>query len=69
MTTKVMDIVLSRLYLDAQFRDLLRHDPEQALAGYDLAPHERAALSRLKVRARRAIRSRLETKDLWSSPT
>ena len=63
MTIKVMDTVLSRLYLDEKFRELLRHDPERALAGYDLTPHERAALSRLKKCASRtkSSESGLET--------
>jgi hypothetical protein len=50
MSVKIMDEVLSRLFLDKEFRQLLRHNPEHALAGYDLTPKERAALSKLRKR-------------------
>ena len=49
--TKVMDEILSRWFLDKQFRDQLRNDPAQALAGYDLTPEQQARLFRLKKRA------------------
>lgn len=48
MSIKVMDEVLSRIILDKAFRELLRDDPERALAGYDLTLEERAALARLR---------------------
>ena len=52
MSIKAMDEVLSRIVRDKAFRDLLRHDPEHALVGYDLTPQERANLAKLKKRAR-----------------
>jgi hypothetical protein len=51
MTIKAMDEILSRMVLDKSFRELLHRDPEQALAGYDLTPLERAAWFKLKKRS------------------
>ena len=53
MSIKVMDEVFIRLVRDKDFRELLRRDPEQALADYDLTPEERAAFARLSRRSRR----------------
>ena len=53
MSIKVIDEVLSRMILDKEFRDLLRHDPEHTLASYELIPEERAALYRLRKQATR----------------
>ena len=38
------DEVLERLVMDPAFRDVLRADPDRALAGYRLEPQERAVL-------------------------
>ena len=38
------DEVLERLVMDPAFRDVLRADPDRALAGYRLQPQERAVL-------------------------
>lgn len=54
MSTKEMDAVLSRMFLDGEFRRLLREDPEQALAGYNLSPIHKARLLRLKKPAQRS---------------
>ena len=48
MSVKAMDVVLSRLYLDKTFRELLRHDPKAALANFDLTPEEQVRLAKLK---------------------
>ncbi|WP_420644479.1 Os1348 family NHLP clan protein [Candidatus Leptofilum sp.] len=48
MSTQVMDEVLSRWFRDAQFREQLRNDPEQALANYDLTSEQRHRLFKLK---------------------
>ena len=52
MSTKVMDEILSRWFRDGQFREQLRHNPEQALAGYDLTREQRVRLFKLKKRVR-----------------
>ena len=48
MSTKEMDAVLSRWFMDGKFRQQLREDPEVALAGYNLSPAHRARLLNLK---------------------
>jgi hypothetical protein len=54
MSTKVMDEILSRLFLDGEFRERLRTDPQQALVWYgydlDLTAVEKARLSKYKRR-------------------
>ncbi len=60
MSTKAMDEILSRWFLDGQFRAQLRRDPEQALSGYDLTPEQRARLFKLK---RPAPQDKPETVD------
>ena len=58
MSTKVMDEILVRLFLDGEFRERLRTDPQQALVGYgydlDLTAEEKARLSKYK---RRTLKS------------
>lgn len=56
MSTKIkaMDEILSRWFRDGQFRQQLRDDPEQALAGYDLTPAQRARLFKFKKQTRQA---------------
>ena len=66
MSIKVMDEVLSRMFLDKDFRDLLRSDPEQALAGYDLTPTERAAFQKLKKRGARKKRNQPDLRSVNS---
>ena len=48
MSTNDMDQILYRWFLDGEFREQLRNDPEQALAGYDLTPEQQARLFKLK---------------------
>jgi hypothetical protein len=38
MSIKAMGEGPNRMFLDKSFRDRLRRDPQQALAGYDLTP-------------------------------
>lgn len=44
MTVQAVEEVLRRAASDAEFADLLRHRPDQALHGYDIAYPERQAL-------------------------
>ena len=44
MSKQAMTQVVERASADAKFRAQLQRDPENALAGYDLSPDERAAL-------------------------
>lgn len=48
MSTNGMNEILSRLFLDGEFRQQLRNDPETTLADFDLTPEQRARLFRLK---------------------
>jgi hypothetical protein len=48
MSTKEMDAILSRIFLDGKFRQQIREDPERALADYSLSPIHKARLLRLK---------------------
>ena len=54
MSTKVMDEILSRLFLDGEFRERLRADPQQALVCYgydlDLTVEEQSRISKYKRR-------------------
>jgi len=50
MSIRDLDALLMRLYRDADFRERLRQDADQALADYDLTPKQRQALSRLQRR-------------------
>ncbi|MCP4417899.1 MAG: hypothetical protein GY805_14840 [Chloroflexi bacterium] len=51
MSVNVMDEILSRFFLDGQFREQLRNNPEQTLATYDLPPEQRKRLFKLKKRS------------------
>ena len=44
MSKQTMTQVVERASADAKFRAQLERDPDNALAGYDLTPEERAAL-------------------------
>lgn len=48
MSTKNLDALLNRWFIDRQFRQLLRENPEQALAEYELSPAHRARLFKVK---------------------
>lgn len=58
MSTKALNEVLSRWFRDGQFRTQLRHDPQQALANYDLTPDQRDWFFNLK---KQAVENRPET--------
>ena len=51
MSVNSMDEILSRWFRDGQFREQLRTDPEQALAGFDLTPAQQTRLFKLKKRS------------------
>ncbi|WP_420627978.1 Os1348 family NHLP clan protein [Candidatus Leptofilum sp.] len=48
MSIQAIDEVLNRWFIDRQFRQQLREDPERALAGFDLTPAQRSRLFKLK---------------------
>ncbi|MDE3100942.1 MAG: hypothetical protein KGJ98_01770 [Chloroflexota bacterium] len=48
---------------DEAFRELLAHDPETALAGYDLSPEERGSFGSGTARAER-LEPRVSKSDL-----
>ena len=52
MSTTEMDKILSRWFLDGQFREQLRDDPSQALAGYELTSEQRERFLKLKKRTK-----------------
>lgn len=58
MSSKIVDELFNRLMCDQAFRELLRRDPEQALAGYDLTPTERAKFAIFRKRSRQVEENR-----------
>lgn len=58
MPVKEIDKVLSRMFRDQAFRDLLRENPERALAGYQLTSQERNALAKYQRRDQAIIQER-----------
>ena len=53
MSTKPLDDVLNRWFLDGDFRQQLRLNPEQVLADYQLTPLQRARFYRALGRQQR----------------
>jgi hypothetical protein len=45
MSAKTIDNLLNRWFRDGQFRQLLRENPEQALAEYELSPEHLLLIS------------------------
>jgi hypothetical protein len=62
MSDNTITIVLRRMLAEPEFRNLLLRDPSAALAGYDLTPSERAALSGLKTENYDAVAADLEAR-------
>ena len=61
MSAEALGQVIERASVNAEFRALLGSDPQRALAGYDLTPDERAALTSGDVRRLRALGVDLRT--------
>ena len=62
MSKSVLEAVIGKALVEAEFRAALLADPEQALAGYELSDREKASLKSmdsetLELAARRLLRS------------
>ena len=68
MSTKVMDEILIRLFLDGEFRERLRTDPQQALVSYgydlDLTAEQQPGLPKSK---RRTPKSNSHQESNWQT--
>ncbi len=51
MSKQAVEAVIGRAVVDSEFRDILFEDPDRALAGYDLAEAEVAALKAVDAEA------------------
>ena len=51
MSKQAVEVVIGRAVVDSEFRDILFTDPDRALAGYDLAEAEMAALKAIDAEA------------------
>ncbi|GAB4539701.1 MAG: Franean1_4349 family RiPP [Anaerolineae bacterium] len=68
MSQDAVSQIIGRAVIDAEFRQLLFSNPEQALAGYDLADDEKEALENLKQEDLEDFSTRLDariTKRAW----
>lgn len=63
MSEERLHEILDRAMADAAFRELLARDPDEALAGYDLAPEERAKFASGTARVER-LEPRVSKSDL-----
>ncbi len=62
MSAETVTTILHRAVAEPEFRGLLFRDPPAALAGYDLADPERAALTGLNAENFDALAGELETR-------
>ena len=47
MSLENVNKIIDKALIDEAFRELLYHDPEKVIVGYELAEHERSMLCRL----------------------
>ena len=71
MSQKVVEEVIGKAVVDAEFRSQLFSNPEAALSGYDLTEEERASLSALEADVFEAFAAEVEeriSKGVQPSP-